>query len=642
VSTKAEMRRDWAWGAFGAVIAVNVVLAGLLVAWAVSRDEHGRLEEERAIALARSLAYVAREGPASDVQRYIDTTRDALGDKLVEAYYLSTGEVNRFGLSTGNEYRANLDRTLVGQNPQLLIENPRQKEIFDRTERVLGAGEANLRALAEAPLEGSPTAVPYLRIVCDRRDSGAALTNVSVPVVGVDGELHGVAGVTVAELAPGRTVPWPLLLLTMVVAAVAFFFVAAGQTRRPPLRWVLMGLMGTLMLLVAIALVGWEEGAYQEHVRAYGAEASAWLGTATSLSDEGVVDYALRNYRDARVYDLPALPFAPETAQRDASAGFAFGVTYLLLGGLLLGLAGFTVRTFRHFAKSPWPYFYIVPSMIGMIVLVFGPFFFGVGLAFHERDAGRFVFVGLNHFFKILGGQRSGAVTFYWTLFVTLLWTFMNVVIHVAVGLALALILNDKLLRFKKFYRVVLILPWAIPNYITALIWRGLFDTTDGAVNQFLGIFGIGQIDWLGGSFLSAFSANLITNSWLGFPFMMVVSLGALQSIPGELYEAADVDGATRWQKFRTITLPLLKPALFPAIILGSIWTFNMFNIIYLVSGGGPGQQTEILITEAYKAFYNRGQWGFAAAYSVMIFLILLLFSSVMNRVSRATEGAFD
>jgi ABC-type sugar transport system permease subunit len=642
VSATRETRRDWAWGVFGAVVAVNVVLAGLLVAWAVSRDEHGRLEEERAIALAKSLAYVAAQRPGAEVQAYLDHLKNALGDKLVEAYYLSTGEVNRFGLSTGNEYRANLDGTLIGRDPQQLIDNPRQKEIFDRTERALAAGEANLPVLAEAPLDGHTATAPYLRIVREEPAVGPPRTNVNVPVVGRDGELHGVAGVTVGELEPRRPLPWALLLVTLVVAAVAFFFVGSRHRQHASVRWVLVGLMGGLMVLVTIGLIGWERGAYEAKVSLYAAEATDWLGRAAQATDDGVVDYSLRNFRDTRVYDLAALPFDSARAERKAAAGFAFGVTFVLLGGMLIGLGGFSVRTFRHLAKSPWPYVYIIPSMIGMILLVFGPFLFGVGLAFHERDAGRFIFVGLGHFFRILGGQRSGEVNFYWTLFVTLLWTASNVVIHVSFGLVLALILNDKLLRFKKFYRVILILPWAIPNYITALIWRGLFDTDNGAVNQFLAIFSIDKVDWLGGSFLSAFSANLITNSWLGFPFMMVVSLGALQSIPGELYEAADVDGATRWQKFRTITLPLLKPALFPAIILGSIWTFNMFNIIYLVSGGGPGQQTEILITEAYKAFYNRGQWGFAAAYSVMIFLILLLFSSVMNRVSRATEGAFD
>ena len=110
---------------------------------------------------------------------------------------------------------------------------------------------------------------------------------------------------------------------------------------------------------------------------------------------------------------------------------------------------------------------------------------------------------------------------------------------------------------------------------------------------------------------------------------MMVISLGALQSIPADLYEAARVDGATRWQQFRAITLPSLKPALIPAIILSVVWTFNMFNIIYLVTAGEPAGATEILITQAYKFAFEQYRYGYAAAYSTVIFVILLVYGIV-------------
>jgi len=251
--------------------------------------------------------------------------------------------------------------------------------------------------------------------------------------------------------------------------------------------------------------------------------------------------------------------------------------------------------------------------------------------------------MGLSHFLEIVAPPKTGDTNFYWTLFVTVLWTASNVVLHVVIGLSIALLLKDRALgRITGLYRVLLIVPWAIPNYITALIWKGMFNKDFGAVNQILALFGIEPINWLQSTFLAAFTANLVTNTWLGFPFMMVVSLGALQSIPKELYEAADVDGADRWQKFTKVTLPLLKPALFPAIILGSIWTFNMFNIIYLVSGGAPNNETNILITEAYRAFRVLNRYGYAAAYSTVIFLILLLYSTITNRITKATEGAFE
>ncbi|MBM4389162.1 MAG: sugar ABC transporter permease, partial [Deltaproteobacteria bacterium] len=197
-------------------------------------------------------------------------------------------------------------------------------------------------------------------------------------------------------------------------------------------------------------------------------------------------------------------------------------------------------------------------------------------------------------------------------------------------------------LRLRGFYRVILILPWAIPSYITALIWKWMFSFHGGPVNGMLEMIGFGKVDWFGSSFWTNFAANLVTNIWLGFPFMMVVSLGALQSIPAELYEAADIDGAGRWHKFTKITLPLLKPALFPAVILGTIWTFNMFNVIYLVSGGAPDNETNILITEAYRAFRVLRRFGLAAAYSLIIFVILFAYTWFTNRYTKATGGAYE
>ena len=199
--------------------------------------------------------------------------------------------------------------------------------------------------------------------------------------------------------------------------------------------------------------------------------------------------------------------------------------------------------------------------------------------------------------------------------------------------------LNRPKLRGRAIYRLLLIVPWAVPSYITALTWKWLFNTQYGPLNAMLATMGIDPVDWLGQSVTTNFVANLATNVWLGFPFMMVISLGALQSIPTELYEAADIDGASAWQKFRHVTLPLLRPALFPAVILGTIWTFNAFNVIYLVSGGGPEHKTDILITEAYYAFAVLRRTGLAAAYSVLIFLLLLGYTLITQRKTRATEA---
>jgi ABC-type sugar transport system permease subunit len=218
----------------------------------------------------------------------------------------------------------------------------------------------------------------------------------------------------------------------------------------------------------------------------------------------------------------------------------------------------------------------------------------------------------------------------------------------------LAVALNGPVLG-KSLYRILLIIPWAVPAYITALTWRGMFDYEYGAVNlllekvaQFtplawlLGVLHLSPpVNWLGEP-IHAFAACIIANVWLGFPFMMVIALGGMQGIPSELYEAARLDGASRLQQFWHVTLPMLKPVLIPAITLGAVWTFNNLNVIWLVSNGGePQDQTHILVSYVYKAVFNLYRYGYGAALSMIIFLILLAFSMLFLQRSRATESVY-
>jgi arabinogalactan oligomer/maltooligosaccharide transport system permease protein len=209
----------------------------------------------------------------------------------------------------------------------------------------------------------------------------------------------------------------------------------------------------------------------------------------------------------------------------------------------------------------------------------------------------------------------------------------------VTLGVALALVFTRKWLAGKGIFRMLLILPWAIPNYITALMWKGMFDKQFGAINLIFHEVGLDGVSWFT-TWANSFGPNVATNTWLGFPFMMVVAIGALETIPRELYEAASVDGASAWQRFRHITLPHLRPALGPAVALGSIWTFNMFNVIFLVSGGKPNNSTNILVTDAYRWAFERGErYGMAAAYGTVIFLILLLWTVFGTRIVRRKEA---
>ena len=330
-------------------------------------------------------------------------------------------------------------------------------------------------------------------------------------------------------------------------------------------------------------------------------------------------------------YEVVARP--PPEAKNPLPLAVLAGLA-LLLAVAWVGRSAWQQR--RDFQKFRFAYATVAPAALAMGLLVVAPFVVGAAVSLFAHRDGSFTFVGLANFLDILFARdwpATNPLSFWFTLGVTILWTAANVFAHVSIGMALALLLREPWLRLRGVYRVLLILPWAVPNYITALIWKGMFHRQFGAINGLLEAVGLEPVSWFS-QFSTAFSANLITNTWLGFPFMMVVTLGALQAIPRDLEQAAEVDGATGWQRFRHVTLPLLRPALLPAVILGSVWTFNMFNIIYLVSGGEPDAGTEILISEAYKWAFTRGaRYGYASAYSVLIFGVLLLYSQGTNRL---------
>ena len=351
----------------------------------------------------------------------------------------------------------------------------------------------------------------------------------------------------------------------------------------------------------------------------------------------------------------------PERAFREATARVqvlarplpsAAPMRLYVLAALLAVAAGLglAVRRFRRgdlvgdVRRNAAAYAFIAPAVLGMALLVGVPFAMGVGLGFFEYEGAQLRFVGLGNFVSILGISDYSPLepmSFYFTMAVTVLWTVTNIALHVAIGFAFALLLQPAWLRGRGVFRVLLILPWAIPNYITALVFKGLFNTQLGAINAMLVTLGLPAVGWFD-HFASAFAANLTTNVWLGFPFMMVTILGALQAIPSDLYDAARVDGAGPWRRFTGITLPLVGPALVPSVVLGTIWTFNMFNVVFCVSEGQPEGATDILVTEAYRwAFMRNGRYGYAAAYSLVIFAILLLYSALTKRLlaARVTEA---
>lgn len=226
----------------------------------------------------------------------------------------------------------------------------------------------------------------------------------------------------------------------------------------------------------------------------------------------------------------------------------------------------------------------------------------------------------------------------------TLIWTFFNVIFHLFFGMILALILNRKGLKFVGIYRAIIILPWAIPQVIIALAWRGEFNYQFGFVNALLQNLGFEPVQWLF-SPTPGLVAVTFVNIWLGVPFYMVTLLGGLQSIAPDYYEAASMDGANSFQRFKGITVPLIRPVAVPIITLDVIWTFNNFNVIFLITRGGPNESTNILVTALYNAAFGANgqfQLGFAAAFSLVIFAVLILFASVWVTQSGALKGIYE
>jgi arabinogalactan oligomer / maltooligosaccharide transport system permease protein len=317
----------------------------------------------------------------------------------------------------------------------------------------------------------------------------------------------------------------------------------------------------------------------------------------------------------------------------------------------------------RPARDSRTAFLYLLPALIVMAIITFFPLAFQTYISFTDFRIQNLPpgsppapFIGTANYERILSGQL-GIPNFDFLRIVVfnLWWALSNVVIHIILGVGIALLLNTQGLRFKSAYRALFILPVVIPPIIVATVWRNMFDRNNGAINEALqllgGLFKIPaeafQIDWLRQvadpiPFVPlplAFFALLAANTWLGWPLNSVVATGALQSIPKELYEAAEMDGAGPWQRFRNVTLVFLRPAMIPYAIYGFVVTFNLFYLTYFMSGGGPFGRTELLVTQAFRLVNENRLYGVAAAFGVFMFFILLAITVFFNRATKATAS---
>ncbi|MFE6227740.1 carbohydrate ABC transporter permease [Streptomyces sp. NPDC057854] len=297
----------------------------------------------------------------------------------------------------------------------------------------------------------------------------------------------------------------------------------------------------------------------------------------------------------------------------------------------------------RSLATHWYAWAMVAPVVIVIGVIIGYPLVRGIYLSFtdaNERNVARTIgvneipatyeFVGLDNYTDAITGSQFLA-----TLGWTIVWTVSCVALTFALGLALANILNRKIAG-RSVYRMMLILPWAVPGFVSVFAWRFLYDERRGLLNQILSGVGLDAVPWLNDPLMAKF-AVIAVNVWLGVPFMMVALLGGLQSIPGELYEAAEMDGANAWQRFRNITMPGLRSVSTTVLLLSTIWTFNMFPVIFLLTRGGPGEATQILVTQAYKFSFEISPRDFAqsSTWGVLILVLLMIFAAIYQRVLR-------
>jgi arabinogalactan oligomer / maltooligosaccharide transport system permease protein len=290
---------------------------------------------------------------------------------------------------------------------------------------------------------------------------------------------------------------------------------------------------------------------------------------------------------------------------------------------------------YNNLIDNGFPYLILSPGFLLLIFVVVFPIIFVVLLAFtsydlyHSPPAKLVDWVGLKNFFDLFQ-LESWRQTFFSVLSWTIIWTFVATTFQVALGMFLAILVNQKDVKGKAIIRTVFILPWAVPAFVSILVFAGMFNESFGAINRdILGLFGIDPIPWMTEAMYTKIALIMI-QTWLGFPFIFAMVTGVLQSIPEELYEAATVDGATNFQKFKNITLPLVLFATAPILITQYTFNFNNFNIIYLFNGGGPAVSganaggTDILISWIYSLTMTSAQYSKAAAITMLLSLIVI------------------
>ena len=301
---------------------------------------------------------------------------------------------------------------------------------------------------------------------------------------------------------------------------------------------------------------------------------------------------------------------------------------------------------------------YITPALIGIFVFSIIPIIYTLYTSFTNRNTfhfppaadffgpprqGAFTFIGIQNYINLFWDQTASSFNadFFFVMGNTTLYTIVNVILFFVVGLGLALLLKSPYVKGQTFFRTLIILPWAAPAVLTAPIWKFFFNFSFGPINQALASIGISNPpDWGGDPFWS-WVAMVVVNLWLTYPYFMFIILGALTSVPSDMYEAASLDGAGWWTQLFQITIPLIRPAILPAMILSAITTFQMFNTVFIITGGGPFPNvgrpgaTEFVMVYAYNYGLRQNNYGLMSAFAFVVFALLFAATLINTRLTR-------
>lgn len=283
----------------------------------------------------------------------------------------------------------------------------------------------------------------------------------------------------------------------------------------------------------------------------------------------------------------------------------------------------------QHQLGRDWllAYVLLIPLILTLFILLAYPIASAIWITLQDKTIGmEGRFVGLANYSELLFEDA-----FFWQVVRNgFVFTFGSVFLKLTIGMIMALVLNQPL-RWRGLWRGLLLMPWVAPTVVTALSWRWILDLT-GVLNLTLRDLGLMKISvpWLA-QYGTALLSLVLVNTWRGFPFFGITLLAGMQAIPQELYEAAEMDGASVWQRFRFVTLPSLRTVILVVTILSVIWTFNDFSIVWLLTGGGPGHATDVFATYTYKLGFVTSRLGYGQTVSVILAPVLILIIMILS-----------